>query len=118
MEGGEACFAAARHSGIAIEEFGVNSNTQLDKAIKSDFLKAGVFSVPVTLIILTITFGTLVAAGVPLLIGITAVLAALGLVALPSSILPVDDNLPAVVLLIVFLVIGRDPDESPRAGER
>ena len=24
----------------------------------------------------------------------------------------------AVVLLIVFLVIGRDPDESPRAGER
>src|SRR4051795_5079263 len=41
---------------------------------------------PVTLVILTITFGTLVAAGLPLLIGITAVLAALGLVALPGHV--------------------------------
>ena len=40
--------------------------------------RPGVLSLPVTLIILTITFGTLVAAGLPLLIGITSVMAALG----------------------------------------
>ena len=43
----------------------------------------------------------------PLLIGITAVMAALGLVALPSQILPVDANLPAVILLI-GLAVGVD----------
>ncbi|MFL5925461.1 MAG: MMPL family transporter, partial [Gaiellaceae bacterium] len=52
--------AAARHPGIAIEEFGVNSETQVDNAVKSDFKKAGVFSVPVTLIILVIAFGALI----------------------------------------------------------
>ena len=43
----------------------------------------------------------------PLLIGITAVMAALGLVALPSQLLPVDTNLPAVILLI-GLAVGVD----------
>ena len=52
--------------------------------INDDIAKAGELSLPITLIILTITFGSLVAAGVPLLIGLTSVLAALGLVALPS----------------------------------
>ena len=47
------------------------------------------------------------AAGLPLLIGITAVMAALGLVALPSELLPVDANLPAVILLI-GLAVGVD----------
>ena len=43
----------------------------------------------------------------PLLIGITSVIAAMGLIALPSGILPVDDNLPAVILLI-GLAVGVD----------
>ena len=43
----------------------------------------------------------------PLLIGLTSVLAALGLVALPSQILPVDANLPPVILLI-GLAVGVD----------
>ena len=64
-------------------------------------------SLPITLIILTITFGTLVAAGVPLLIGITSVMAALGLVAITSHLFPADSNLPAVVLLI-GLAVGVD----------
>ena len=34
------------------------------------------------------------AAGVPLWIGLSAVIAALGLVNLPSQILPIDGNLP------------------------
>ena len=55
--------------------------------ITDDLKKAGELSLPVTLIILILTFGSLVAAGVPLLIGITSVMAALGLVALASDIL-------------------------------
>src|SRR4051794_10811151 len=100
--------AHAAHPALDIRQLGdASANKAINQVITDDLAKAGELSLPVTLIILTITFGTLVAAGVPLLIGITAVLAALGLVALPSSILPVDDNLPAVVLLI-GLAVGVD----------
>jgi uncharacterized membrane protein YdfJ with MMPL/SSD domain len=100
--------AQARHPALDIRQFGgASANKAIDQVIGDDLAKAGELSLPVTLIILTITFGTLVAAGLPLLIGVTAVLAALGLVALPSALLPVDSNLPAVVLLI-GLAVGVD----------
>src|SRR3954451_18759241 len=85
----------AKHPALDIRQLGgASANKAINKVIGEDLAKAGELSLPVTLIILTLTFGTMVAAGVPLLIGITSVLAALGLVALPSSILPVDANLP------------------------
>ena len=43
----------------------------------------------------------------PLLIGITSVIAALMLVAIPSQLFPVDDNLSAVILMI-GLAVGVD----------
>src|SRR4051794_36304600 len=98
----------ARHPDLVVEQSGGASGAKaINSTMTDDLKKAGELSLPVTLIILTLTFGTLVAAGVPLLIGITAVMAALGLIALPSSILPVDANLPAVVLL-VGLAVGVD----------
>ena len=96
------------HSNLDIEQFGAASaNKAVNETISDDLKSAGLLSIPITLIILLITFGTLVAASVPLLIGITSVIAAMGLIALPSSILPVDDNLPAVILLI-GLAVGVD----------
>src|SRR5215218_101956 len=100
--------AQAAHPALDIEQLGdASANKAINEVIGEDLAKAGELSLPLTLIILTLTFGTLVAAGVPLLIGITAVLAALGMVALPSQFLPVDANLPAVVLLI-GLAVGVD----------
>src|SRR3954465_3021090 len=100
--------AHAAHPALDIRQLGdASANKAINQVITDDLAKAGELSLPVTLIILTITFGTLVAAGLPLLIGITAVLAALGLVAIPSQLLPVDSNLPAVVLLI-GLAVGVD----------
>src|SRR5439155_8917284 len=92
--------ANARHPGIAIEEFGVNIEKQLDKAVKSDFTKAGVFSLPITLIVLVVAFGALLAAGLPLLLALTAVFATMGLLALPSHLIPLDQDVSVVVLLI------------------
>jgi len=105
-----AAVAAAQdsHPALDIRQIGdASANKAVNEVIGEDLKKAGELSLPVTLIILIVTFGTLVAAGLPLLIGITAVLAALGLVALPSHILPVDANLPAVVLMI-GLAVGVD----------
>src|SRR3954465_6278370 len=115
----------ARHPDLVVEQSGGASGAKaINATITDDLKKAGELSLPVTLIILTLTFGTLVAAGLPLLIGLTAVMAALGLVALPSSILPVDANLPAVVLLI-GLAVGVDyslfylrREREERAGGR
>ena len=42
--------------------------------LQDDLKKAGLYSIPLTLIILMLAFGALVAAGIPLLLGITAVL--------------------------------------------
>jgi uncharacterized membrane protein YdfJ with MMPL/SSD domain len=100
--------AQAGHRALDIEQIGdASTQKEVQKVIGDDLKKAGELSLPLTLIILTLTFGSLVAAGVPLLIGITSVLAALGLVALPSGILPVDSNLAAVVLMI-GLAVGVD----------
>jgi uncharacterized membrane protein YdfJ with MMPL/SSD domain len=100
--------AQADHPGLAIEQFGdASANKAIDEVIGDDLAKAGQLSLPVTLIILVFAFGTLVAAGVPLLIGLTSVMAALGLVAVTSQVLPIAGELSAVILLI-GLAVGVD----------
>jgi uncharacterized membrane protein YdfJ with MMPL/SSD domain len=93
---------------FTIEEFGgASAEEAIDEVIQGDLGKAGMLSLPVTLIILTLTFGTLVAASVPLLIGLTSVLAAMGLITFFSLLSPVDGNVNAVILLI-GLAVGVD----------
>ena len=99
--------AGTRHPGIAIEEFGGHSMKQFDDAVSDDFAKAGEFSLPVTLIVLVIAFGALVAAGLPLLLALTAVVATGGLLALPSKLMPLDPQVGVIVLLI-GLAVGVD----------
>jgi uncharacterized membrane protein YdfJ with MMPL/SSD domain len=97
-----------KHPDMDIEQFGgASADKAINAVIQDDLKKAGMLSLPITLIILIITFGTLVAAGLPLLIGLTSVMAALGLVAISSHLFPADANLPAVVLLI-GLAVGVD----------
>ena len=72
-----------------------------------DLGKAGLLSLPVTLIILVVAFGALVAAGIPLLLALTAVFATFGLVARRASVVPMANQAGAVVLLI-GLAVGVD----------
>jgi uncharacterized membrane protein YdfJ with MMPL/SSD domain len=97
-----------QHPNLLIEQFGnVSSNSELQDTFTSDLLQAETLSLPLTLLILILAFGSLVAALVPLLLGITAVAAAESLVALPSHLSPVDSNLSSVILL-VGLAVGVD----------
>ncbi len=96
------------YPGLFIGEFGAASTTKaLDKVISDDFHRAEATSLPVTLVILLLAFGALVAAGVPLLLGFTAVLAALGLADLFSHLLHVNSSITSVILLI-GLAVGID----------
>jgi uncharacterized membrane protein YdfJ with MMPL/SSD domain len=100
--------AQKAHPGLRIEEFGdASANKALSKSFNDDFAKAEVLSLPITLLILLVAFGALVAAGLPLLLGISAVMATLGLVAIPSQIVPADSALQSVILL-VGLAVGVD----------
>jgi RND superfamily putative drug exporter len=99
---------AERHSGYRIEQFGDGSaDKALSKAFADDFKKAEVTSLPITLVILILAFGALLAAFVPLLLAITAVAAAIGLIGPISQIWPVDEAISSVVLLI-GLAVGVD----------
>ncbi len=105
--------AATRHvkatnPGVFVGEFGsASADKALSGAFADDFKKAEKLSLPITLAILVLAFGAIVAAGVPLLLGLSAVMATLGLVAIPSQIFPLDDNVSSIVLL-VGLAVGVD----------
>jgi len=96
------------HPELYVGEFGDASAVDgINTAFASDLQKAGLFSLPITLIILIAAFGALVAAGIPLLLGLTAVFGTFGLVALPSHLLPIAPEASAMVLLI-GLAVGVD----------
>ncbi len=97
-----------QETGYRIEEFGdASASKALSKAFEDDFRKAEVTSLPITLIILILAFGALLAAFVPLLLAITAVAAAISLIGPISQIWPVDEAISSVVLLI-GLAVGVD----------
>ena len=110
--------------GFYVGEAGTASTGKaLDALFESQLARAGLLSIPLTLGILLLVFGSLVGASIPLLLGLTSVFATMGLVALPSRIVPMDENIAAVILLIGLAVgvdyslfyIRRERDER-RAG--
>ena len=91
-----------------VEQFGsASTDKSLEEMFGSDLGKAGMLSLPLTLLILAIALGGLVAAGVPLLLALTGVLATMALVAIPSQVFPLDSNVGPLVLLI-GLAVGVD----------
>ena len=97
-----------QHAGYTIEEFGdASADRALSKAFADDFQRAEITSLPITLIILILAFGALLAAFVPLLLAVTAVAAAIGLLGPISQLWPVVESINSVVLLI-GLAVGVD----------
>ena len=110
VDGALAATAAAQKANpqVFVGQFGdASADKAISKAFEEDFQKAEVLSLPITLIILIVAFGSLVAAGVPLLLGVTAVAATIGLLAPISQLFPMDESVGSVVLL-VGLAVGVD----------
>jgi uncharacterized membrane protein YdfJ with MMPL/SSD domain len=97
-----------RHPGFLIDETGsVSTQKEVQSAIKGGLGKAGLVSIPLTIVVLMIILGSLVAASIPLLLGITSVVATAGLIAFASRLVPMSDDVMEVVLLI-GLAVGVD----------
>ncbi|MGH2943147.1 MAG: MMPL family transporter, partial [Solirubrobacteraceae bacterium] len=100
--------AQKAHPQLRVEQSGSGSSDEEFQAIfSSDLKKAGTTSLPITLVILLVAFGALVAAGIPLLLAITGVVATMGLVGPLSQLSPVDESIKEVILLI-GLAVGVD----------
>jgi putative drug exporter of the RND superfamily len=110
---------------LRVEQVG---GASLDKALTAtlgdDFQKAELISIPVTLVIMLVVFGALIAAGVPVLLAMSAVGAALGLSALASHVIPATDNTASMILLIGMAVgvdyslfyVRRDREERAKGA--
>jgi RND superfamily putative drug exporter len=100
--------AQRAHPDLRIEQFGdASADKALSKALEDDFRRAETLSLPITLLILLFAFGALVAAGLPVILGLTAVAATLGLLAPISQLWPMDSAVNSVVLCI-GLAVGVD----------
>ena len=91
--------------GYTIAEFGNASvNHQISEAIGKDVANAEKLSLPITFLILLIVFGAFVAAGLPVLLAMTAVLAAIGFDSLFSHLVHTTDAAASVIVLIGMAV--------------
>jgi uncharacterized membrane protein YdfJ with MMPL/SSD domain len=94
---------------VIIAEFGqASSDHQLAERMSSDMQRAEVTSLPLTLAILLVAFGALVAAGLPVLLAFSAVLAATGLNSLVSRLIPTDEQTVGAIILMIGMAVGID----------
>ena len=98
---------AKAHPGFYVGEAGaVSSDKALTKLFNQQLGQAGTRSIPLTLLILVLVFGSLLAAWIPLMLALKSVIATVGITDIISHITPMDPNVQAVVLL-VGLAVGR-----------
>ena len=96
------------HPGLVIEEFGTASGDRaLNDTIAADLERAGYLSLPVTLAILLLAFGTVVAAGIPVLLALSGVLGTFGVAALVSHVVP-EGSPTASVIFMIGMAVGVD----------
>src|SRR5579859_8202744 len=98
----------ARFPGLVVAEAG---DASIDRAANAmmgqDFRKAELTSIPITLLLLLIVFGAVIAAGIPVLLAGGAVMTTVSLLAIPSRWLPIGPGTSEVVL-IIGMAVGVD----------
>jgi RND superfamily putative drug exporter len=98
----------ARYPGLTIEETGDASISKaLNTDLGQDFRRAETTTVPITIVLLLLVFGALVAAGIPLLLAISAVAAAISLLSVLGRWVPVGQASSEVVL-VIGMAVGVD----------
>jgi RND superfamily putative drug exporter len=118
---------AAAHPGFSISEVGDASIAKaMNKVVSGGLSHAEKLSLPITFAILLLAFGAFLAAGIPVLLAFTAVLAALGLTHLSSSFIHEADPTASVILLMGMAVgvdyslfyLKREREERLRGASR
>lgn len=92
---------AGRHPQVRLAQAGDRSlAVAVDQGIKNDFKRAEFISLPLTVVILLVVFGSLVAAGIPLLLTLGTVAGTFGLLQVVAHWVPINSATSSMVLLI------------------
>src|SRR5215468_7095554 len=98
----------SRYPGLIVAETGGASVDRAATAMLGrDFHQAELTSVPLTLLLLLLVFGALIAASIPVILAGTAVMTTVSLLAIPSRWLPIGQGTSEVVL-IIGMAVGID----------
>jgi uncharacterized membrane protein YdfJ with MMPL/SSD domain len=94
---------------VIVQEFGyASANHELSKRFDRDLSRAEFTSLPLTIAILFVAFGALAAAGLPVLLAFSAVLAATGLNSVVGHFVPTDKQTVSAVILMMGMAVGID----------
>ncbi len=94
---------------FTVGEFGqASADYEIGQRFERDMSRAEYTSLPLTLVILLVAFGALVAAGLPVILAFSAVLAATGLNALASHLVPTDQQTLSAIILMLGMAVGID----------
>lgn len=96
------------YPGLYIAQTGsASGEAAIGESLDEDFNRLGMISIPLTIGILLVAFGAIVAALVPVGLALTAIFSAVGLLAFASRIFPAEDA-TAHVMLLIGLAVGVD----------
>jgi uncharacterized membrane protein YdfJ with MMPL/SSD domain len=99
----------AGNPSVIVQEFGMASaNHEISRRFEHDMARAEYTSLPLTIAILLVAFGALVAAGIPVLLALTAVFAATGLNSLVGHFVPTDKQTVSAVIVMMGMAVGID----------
>ncbi len=94
---------------LVVEEFGqASADYQVSRRFEKDMRRVELTSVPLTIAILIVAFGALVAASLPVILAFSAVLAAMGLNSLVSHLVPTDQQTLSAIILMIGMAVGID----------
>ncbi len=99
---------AARHPSVRLGLSGdLSLSSVVDKGIREDVKRSEFLSLPMTLVILLIVFGSMIAASVPLLLAGTSVAATFGFLSVVDDLTPVN-SATTVITLLIGMAVGVD----------
>jgi len=116
----------AEHADLFIAQTGGASiEAAIGDSLDQDFNRLGMLSIPLTLGILLVAFGALVAALLPVGLAITAIVGAIGVSAFASRLFPLTEETSHVMLLVglavgvdyVMFYIRREREERARGAD-
>jgi putative drug exporter of the RND superfamily len=95
----------ARHPGLIVAEAGdASTDAVANTLMNTDFRRAEMTSVPITLVLLLAVFGALIAAGIPVVLAGTVVVTTVSLLAAAGRWLPIGATTSQIVLLLGMAV--------------
>jgi RND superfamily putative drug exporter len=96
---------AAAHPDLSVKEAGdVSVNTAINDRVAADLHSAEGISLPITLLLMLLAFGALIAAGVPVLLALTSVAATMGIAAPLSHLIHAEPTVTSMIVLIGMAV--------------